>query len=233
LEESASPKTKLQKPQLEALKAFSKFEKIRGGKAHVCLGSIKSNLVVEAMMASLFDVDPFVSQDGIDEMTDRACPIYFLYRESNPKPDSCHAGVQISKEKRKAKPGIYYEIENKTWAYCPSNKKSDAALVAYVFRPNEGRLDMIMGGFSGRATESLAVQLGTLGRKFWPPSFIRGNLQVGIFIVKFDYASAARKGGKITGRPMALPKPKVISIDKKVLQRRFEKETETQKKRET
>jgi hypothetical protein len=235
LVEKSSSKAKFQKPQQEALNTFSTFDNIRGGKAHVCLGSIKSNLVVETVMASIFNIKPFVSQDGIAKMADRACPIYFMYRESNPKPASCHAGVQIAKEKKTAKPGIYYETENEVWMHCPSDEKRDAALVVYAFRPNEGRLDMIMGGFSGRATESLAVQLGTLGHKFWPPSYTRGNLRVGLFIVKFDYDVAARKGKKKkNGSPtVTLPKVKVISINNKVLQRRFDRASTSQKKQET
>ncbi len=190
-----------------ALKIYTEFNQLRGGKAHICVGSIKSNFMVEAVMAKIFGEEAFVSRDQIKKAMDRRCPVYYHYRSRDPKPPSCHGGVRLSKEKRKATPGIWYETSGNVWRCCPSDETHDAALVAYAFRPSTGRLDMVMGGYSGRATESLAEFLSSLGREFWPPSYIQPNLKLGVFVVKFEYEKPTpnrdKAGNVILGRTVS------------------------------
>ncbi len=95
-----------------------------------------------------------------------------------------------------------------------------------------GRLDMVMGGYSGRATESLAEFLSSLGREFWPPSYIQTNLKVGVFVVKFEYESLTanrdKAGNIILGRTVS--KKKVIGLDSEVLRKRFDKNYNSEEK---
>ena len=217
-----------------ALKIYTEFNQLRGGKAHICVGSIKSNFMVEAVMAKIFGEEAFVSRDQIKKAMDRRCPVYYHYRSRDPKPPSCHGGVRLSKEKRKATPGIWYETSGNVWRCCPSDETHDAALVAYAFRPSTGRLDMVMGGYSGRATESLAEFLSSLGREFWPPSYIQPNLKLGVFVVKFEYEKPTpnrdKAGNVILGRTVS--KRKVIGIDREVSRKRFDKNYNSEEKSE-
>lgn len=207
-----------------ALMTHKKFEAVKGSKAHICVGSVKSNFMVETVLAHIFDEEPFTSKDNIKKAVDRGCPIYCHYRDVDPKPPSCHGGVQLSKERRNATPGIWYETEGQSWVCCPSDEMRDAAVVAYAFHPNTGRLDMVMGGYSGRATESLAENLKGMGKQFWPPTYVEPDLNLGVFIVKFNYGTQNKKRKKSgnNGFSGTDAKWKVKRVDKKVLKRKLE-----------
>ena len=54
------------------------------------------------------------------------------------------------------------------------------------FREALGRLDMVLSGFSGRATRLLAKTLALRGEEFWPPVYEENGIQVGAYLVKYD-----------------------------------------------
>ena len=84
-------------------------------------------------------------------------------------------------------PGFYYEKDDGTWEYAGGEGK-DTALVFYIFREALGRLDMVLSGFSGRATRLLAKTIAIRGEEFWPPVYEEGGLQIGAFLVRYDNA---------------------------------------------
>jgi hypothetical protein len=213
----------------EARQVYRNFSEVKGGKALICLGSIKSNILVESIMSNLFMVPDFESQDNVDKPSNRRCPVYVYYRSCDPKPPSCHGGVQLSKRQRKKKPGIYFELPDGKWKACVCGKdrsgETDAALVTYVFRPNLGIFEMVMGGFSGRATECLASSLDSLSDRLWPPTYRRKNLQVGVFVVEFKLDGTTRSLDGAAGGT-AIHKASKISVHRiheKVLAKRFER----------
>ena len=67
-----------------------------GDKALVCLGSNKSNPVVELLLASAFGCEPFESQDGLPSAGQRSCPIFLRYRDNDPQPPSCCGGLRLA-----------------------------------------------------------------------------------------------------------------------------------------
>ena len=69
--------------------------------------------------------------------------------------------------------------------YAGGNGK-DTALVFYLFREALGRLDMVLSGFSGRATRLLAKTLAIRGEEFWPPVYESGGTQIGAYLVQYD-----------------------------------------------
>lgn len=180
----------------EATFVHQRFHAIRGDRGLLCLGSVKSNVAIEAVVAGVFGARPFVSEDGIGDPADRKVPFYFRYRDDDVKPLSCHGGLTLSQSHSNPKqgsnvPGIYFEGKNGRWQCCPCNDGEDAAFVFYSYRPPDGVLEAILGGFSSRATYALARALADrdLAQQLWPPSFERQHRQVGAFAVKFGFRS--------------------------------------------
>ncbi len=140
-----------------------------GDKALVCLGSVKSNPVVELVLSSAFGGDPYKSQDNVKKASDRTCPFFLRYRDKDPHPPALSAGLQLSQTEKADQPGIYYEQADGSWAFAGgASRGHDAALVFYIYRESLGRLEMILSGFSGRATRLLARTLAHRAEDFWP-----------------------------------------------------------------
>ena len=168
-----------------ATEVFDGFVDAQGDRGVVCIGSVKSNPVVELVFADAFGCTPFVTEDDVDDVSARSCPFFLRYRDSDPKPGGASAGLRLSKNEDAPEPGFYYEKDDGTWAYA-GGKDKDTALVFYLFREALGRLDMVLSGFSGRATRLLAKTLAIRGEEFWPPVYEEGGVQIGAYLVEYD-----------------------------------------------
>ncbi|MCU0708086.1 MAG: helix-turn-helix transcriptional regulator [Pirellula sp.] len=178
--------------QSRAEAVYQDFAEINGDKALVCLGSVKSNPAVELVLGNAFSCSPFVSQDDVAKASDRSVPFFLRYRDRDPHPPACSAGLRLSKSDKCDEPGLYYEQADGTWAFAGgSSNGKDAALVFYIFRESLGRLDMVLSGFSGRATRLLARTLAHRAEDFWPPVFHENYLQVGAYIVQYQASEEA------------------------------------------
>jgi hypothetical protein len=166
---------------------YDDFSEMNGDKAMICLGSVKSNPTVELVLANAFGCDPFVSQDDVEKASERSCPFFLRYRDRDPHPPACSAGKQLSKTEKSTEPGLYYETADGSWAFAGGAVPGrDAALVFYIFRESLGRLEMVLSGFSGRATRLLARTLAHRAEDFWPPTFHENYLQVGAYLVQYE-----------------------------------------------
>jgi hypothetical protein len=179
----------LENARSRATEVFDGFVDAQGDRGMVCIGSVKSNPVVELLFSDAFGFTPFVTEDDIDDASARSCPFFLRYRESDPKPDGGSAGMRLSKNEDAPEPGFYYEKDDGTWAYA-GGKNKDTALVFYLFREALGRLDMVLSGFSGRATRLLAKTLAMRGEEFWPPVYEQGGIQMGAYLVQYDNTDA-------------------------------------------
>lgn len=169
-----------------ARSVYDGFCSAAGDKALICLGSNKSNPVVELLLAEAFGATPFETQDTLPVASKRNCPIFIRYRSHDPQTPSCCGGNELSKSEKANTPGIYYEKSDGTWDVCPwEANKQDAAMVFYIHRESQGRLEMMLGGYSGRATRLLARMLARRGEEFWPPVYSGHGIQIGAFVVKF------------------------------------------------
>jgi hypothetical protein len=158
--------------------------------ALICVGSMKSNPVAELVLAHAFGCQPFVTVEDCQHAHARACPFFLRYRADDPHPPSCAGGIRLSQDDKSSAPGIYYEDKGQTWRYCGWDKpEHDTAFVFYIHRESQGRLEMVLGGFSGRATRLLAKTLSSGAEGFWPPVYARHGIQVGAFIVKYSFSS--------------------------------------------
>jgi hypothetical protein len=179
----------LEKLKQEAERVYRRFRDRVKDRGLICLGSVKSNVVIETLIAEAFGAEPFVSQDGVKRLKDRSCPFFFRYRQDDVQPPSCHGGVNLGGARKRTQPGIYYETAG-GWRLCPSNEREDVALVFYVYHVPLGRLEMVLGGFSGRATHCLASSLRAITGKLWPPSYRGDEQQVGAFLIRFEFADS-------------------------------------------
>lgn len=200
---------------------YAEFSELSGDKALVCIGSTKSNPVVELLLARAFGCDPFSSQDSVKTATERSCPIFLRYRNDDPHPNSCVGGLQLSQSEPATEPGIYYELQDGGWGHCSLSKPNeDTAMVFYIHRESQGRLEMALGGFSGRATRLLARTLATRAEGFWPPVYNSQGIQVGAFIVQFTLSSGKDKSQDIL-RTDLVANTKIIPLSSEVIQRRI------------
>lgn len=177
-----------------AWSVYNEFSESKGDKALVGIGSTKSNPVVEIVLSRAFNCDPFISQDNVEAAGQRSIPLFMRYRDNDPHPDSCVAGIQLSKAEKSLEAGLYYEDAEGNWQRCGSGKPNEeVAFVFYVHRESQGRLEMVLGGFSGRATRLLARALATRAQDFWPPIFEMQGIQVGGYIAKFTLPSSKKE----------------------------------------
>ena len=198
-------------------------------KALVCIGSVKSNPMVERIIANVFGCPAFESQDTVANSAIRSVPFFLRYRDKDPRYlESCCGGWQLAHGHAVEKPGIYFETKSGKWDCCPcDDKKQDAAFVFYVNRPSQGILEMALGGYSGRASRLLAQHLDRCAEQFWPPVYHGQGLEVGAFVVRIHLKDKARKDKSNFGHDDA-PKIEVQRLDEEVIARRMQAVSEAQ-----
>ena len=206
----------------EARQFHQRYLRDEADRALICLGSVKSNPVIELVMNGIFKrTRAFKSQDAVARPADRGCPVVMIYRSSDPPPPSCCGGRRLSggTKKRPGKPGFYFEAED-SWRFVPCDDQSDGALVLYHFQPSRGRLEMVLGGFSGRSTRCLAAFLHSGGAdELWPGSDVNSGGKVGAFVVEFKLGKASQ--GVADTRMSPYQSHEVHRIDEESLQRRL------------
>lgn len=207
--------------QSRARDVYEKFGAVSGDKALVGLGSIKSNPLIELMVAQTFDCVPFESEDAVGRPAERNCPFYLRYRDDRPPhPPSCHGGIALSRSQPSTEPGIYYEQPDGTWSCSRWNpKRVEPAMVFYTYWESQGRLEMVLGGYTGRGTRLLAKTLENRAQEFWPPTYDEQGVRIGAFVVEYTLRERAKDENFLDSPPAATPR--VIRIEKSVLARRM------------
>jgi hypothetical protein len=201
---------------------YKEFSESKGDKAFVAVGSTKSNPVVEIVLSRAFNCNQFESQHDVEKATDRSIPFFLRYRDHDPHPESCVGGMQLSRSEKDLGPGIYMETANGTWKCFGSNSpKEEVAFVFYVHRESQGRLEMVLGGFSGRATRLLARALATRAEDFWPPVYETQGIQIGGFVVQFSLPSTKKEVDIL--RTDLVATTEVTAIPKEAFERRMAK----------
>jgi hypothetical protein len=205
----------------QASEVYRKFVESGKDKALVCLGSTKSNPVVELILAEAFGCNPFESQDKVATPAQRACPFFIRYRDNDPRPVSCCGGMELAADTPTKTPGIYFETADGVWDCCPwdPQKNKDAAFVFFVHRESLGRLEMALGGFSGRATRLLAKLLASRADEFWPFVYEGQGIQIGAFFVKFELPPGAATDHDLETDLAA--GTQIIKLDAEVIARRL------------
>ena len=205
-----------------ARQVHDRFSDSKGDKALVGIGSTKSNPVVEIILAQSFNCNAFESQDSVATPAERSLPFFLRYRDNDPHPASCMAGLNLSENDKNLKEGLYYEDASGKWVRCGSGKaKEEVAFVFYMHRESQGRLEMVMGGFSGKATRLLARALATRAEDFWPPVYTSQGMQIGAFIVEFTMPAGKKETDIL--RTDLVATAEVTRIPEESIARRLEK----------
>ena len=208
-----------------AKQVYEDFSLQGNNKALVCLGSTKSNPVVELIVSGAFGCEPFRCEDGTARADERTCPFYLRYRDNDPHPASCLGGTSLAADIPSGPPGIYYENAQGSWECCISDSKEhDAALVFYLHRESQGRLEMALCGFSGRATRLLARTLARRAEDFWPPVYEGHGIQVGAYVIQFKVGDQDEYPHDIL-RTDLRASTKVIPLDEQAIARRVNART--------
>jgi len=201
----------------ESERIWKRFESRKKDKAIVCLGSVKSNSVIERFIASCFPCAvAFKSEDGVKLARNRSCPFTMVLRPTDPHIKSCCCGKCLSQSDSVSDPGIYYEQADKTWAHVQSSSHCDGAIVLYRYNKSLRTLCMCLGGYSSRATRFLTdfLSSGEADSQLWPPSYEQGAIQIGLFIVRFTLDKNAGKHQK----PVST---EVLSVAEEVIRTRW------------
>ncbi|MDP6447632.1 MAG: helix-turn-helix transcriptional regulator [Pirellulaceae bacterium] len=187
----------------------------------VALGSVKSNPVVEIMLAAAFDADPFVNQDQVSRASQRKCPVMFRYRQSDPQPPSFIGGTALAAKQTAKQPGIYYRTSSGKWQCSPNKPGHDTAFVFYAYRPRIGHVDVVLAGFSSLATGMLADRLDSIASSFREPQFecAERQLQIGMYIIGFQFDDPDQPVDSMDDSNIKTTT--VTAIERKVIERCF------------
>jgi hypothetical protein len=129
------------------------------------------------------------------------------------------AGLNLSGDQESKEPGIYFEDDKGKWQLAKGGTaKEDCAFVFYVHRESQGRLEMVMGGFSGRATRLLARTLASHAQEFWPPTTNTQGIQCAAFVIKYGI-SATEKNSPDILRTDLTASTKILRIGEQALLR--------------
>jgi len=162
--------------------------------AHIAIGSVKSSSYNELALAQIFGALAF-ERPGATRARDRASPIFFRYRDSEPEFDSFCSGRDLAGAGSSETPGIYFESERGEWECCPwTEEGDDAAFVVFShWRGNPARLEVVLGGFSARATAALSKIFHEIVPEL-QPQYDEPDRSVGAFVVSMQL-DTARNGG--------------------------------------
>jgi hypothetical protein len=127
--------------------------------------------------------------------------------------------MQLSKQEPANQPGIYYEQADGKWAFAGGQ---DTALVFYIYRESLGRLEMVLSGFSGRATRLLAKTLSSRGEAFWPPVYQENYLQIGAYIVQYSSSEEANGPNELLKTDL-IATPTITPLPVEAIRRRLHK----------
>jgi hypothetical protein len=110
-----------------------------------------------------------------------------------------------------------------SWVWASGGKGQDAALVFYDFREPPGRLEMVVSGFSGRATRLLAKTLAARREEFWPPVYQEANIAIGAFIVKYESDADSVQSSDLLQTDVSAA-AKIFPISGEAIRRRMERQ---------
>lgn len=223
------------------------------------LGTLKSNPACELATARTFQAVPWGAhgksvRDARGETDSplvktpqqRAVPFFIRFREptgpgdvSDPRVPSCYAGLRLAQGKvgcgdNCRKPGIYYET-TAGWECAEWNKDSrDAALIMYDYNRTLGDVEVVMGGFSSRATLLLAERLEQIAGRLLPdtldppesgedlrdpPIYATDSRAIGVFVIEFHLSKPAQTETSDVKRREVV-EMKIIPLSPDVLARR-------------
>jgi hypothetical protein len=208
-----------------AEEAYEDFHRSPGDKALVCLGSVKSNPVVELIMATSFGCTPLKPRTPWPHAGRAAVPDFpslprIMTPTSHPAAADCKVAQDTAVGRFPASTTRRKRGAGKSVAW--DEPEQDAAL-RILRAPRVPRVSRngCSPAFSGRSTR-LSGQNARRRRAqdFWPPVYRAHGLQVGAYIVKYNL-SAGHDRTRDMLRTDLVATTKVIPLEEEVLARRL------------
>lgn len=154
----------------------------------ILIGSQRSNLLTEHLVADLFGCQPFQAISNTEKV-----PFYLQYRDAPSVPSCFGQPADLPKGRRDTHPGIYYLDAEHRWTACPwTENKQDCGVVILVRDPGNQAMELALFGFSGRATAVIGKRLLQSDDGFWPPTATSRGKQVGVYICRFSWLKDAK-----------------------------------------
>ena len=199
-----------------AKRVFREMQEQKADTASILLGSAEVNYLVEIFMANLWGIRPFQRSDE-----KRRAPVYVLFRHSWSGMTSCFGGLEPPPGlEGKGEPGIYYLGPRGQWNLCPwKPDKEDAALVILVNDPAASAIDLVLAGYTGRATAAMEECFVGETKPFWPPYCQIDGRQIGVYICRLLVDGHKSQDPE----PYRVRKFQVIRLDEAVIKRHFRK----------
>lgn len=205
----------------EAQDFYRRFRQGGGSRALVCIGSMKSLPLCECVLAGAFGATPFTPPDSPQKLGGRKIPVFFRYRQDDPHPPSAFGGRDLSLPTANGLAGVAYEVDQEHWEFCPATETEDVGMVFYVCRPPQDTVELVLAGFSGRATGCIALGLPELANQLWPPAYEDGQVMIGAFILRYNFPAPAARQGDAHPILVEPSTTEVIPLSRNVLARRL------------
>ncbi len=195
-------------------------EALASGSHHalVLLGSAEVNFAVELRMAALFGVEPFPPSG----QSTRQLPVYMMFRHQDPDMRSCFGGPgRPPGYTGPSRQGLYYRDAKDKWCCCAWEPgRQDAGLVVVVYNRAASSIEVILFGFTGRATAAMASHVIENAGPFWQPycECSRGRL-VGIYLCRLPLADADPNAASPDPQNYQAGPMEIIRLDASVIRR--------------
>lgn len=204
-------------------RAIAMFKEMRNGSANsasILIGSQEVNGLVEVVVADLFGCTPFVSTKG-----DSRVPFHLVFRSRHYDIASCFGSYKPpQKFVGEAKPGIYYLNEHSKWVALPWVRDCrDAGVVIIRNNRSTKSLEMVLFGFSGRATAAMASVLIPSSHYIWPPYCEQKTEDIGVYICNFNLDPGLAAAAGTVDEPAQNTALEVIPLDKTILSERLKR----------
>jgi hypothetical protein len=118
--------------------------------------------------------------------------------------------------------GIYYETVDGSWNCIPCTGATDGAIIIYDYDRLLGNVEIVMGGFSGKATWLLGENLEWIVDRLSEGRYETAQRVVGAYVVHFSIEPVAAAPNSPPTHPRLAQRPKVIPLDPEVLRSRLE-----------
>jgi hypothetical protein len=210
---AASPNEEEQQLIFEdRLSAKRKFETIRDSNVKqtttLLVGSQKVNLLVEHLVADLFDLEAFHATDALTP-----APFYLAYRSVDAGAESAFGGHESPPGfTGKHEPGVYVMGNDGSWTCHPwLEDRLDAGIAVITHDEKQETLEIALFGYSGNATRVIGEYFLKNPQEFWPLPATRGRRKVGVFVCVISFPGTHEPGSAETC--------KIIPLDSGVIER--------------
>jgi hypothetical protein len=172
----------LARDQRRAKQIFTRVKDSFATTGTVFLGSPRSNLLSELLVADLFRTRPFRPVPGRPRV-----PFFLTYRNKDRVVSSCFGGYRNPPRRTgKLVPGVHYLDADGQWVACPwRREKEDAAVIIVIYQPHIS-VQLAILGFTSWGTEAIGRRLLLDAAPFWEKPLAWRGRRIGVYVCRFN-----------------------------------------------